>query len=417
MKNKLLALKLLKQKIHDPSLTFPLISEKTGYSKRQLIRLSHSLDESSDMEALYHHANEGKEPVNKALESEIQFLLDLKKPYPSITIAQFRDIFFEDVLNDPAKSDIVARYHLRPRSLSWFRSLFIQQGWKSPESRKPLRRDGRAPHPLREPAPQRGMLLQIDGTPFDWIGNGEMWTLHLAVDDATTEPLAGCFMPTERQLGYCYVMYDILTKYGIPMSLYSDKHTIFRSSKEGNLTQFGQMMADLGIEMIFANTPQAKGRIERYNGTVQRRLPNDIIRFGIHDYDTLNRWFTAFYLPYIRRKFAFLPKDPHDAFVPLDGYDIDSIFTLRYERRIKNDSFSINGIYYSLIDENGEIMHIINDTPVSIRVNVFTNQMYVLRYGKKYPVTVVRDRRKRSSSIANNQKDLYEILNDFCAEK
>ncbi len=71
MKNKLLALKLLKQKIHDPSLTFSLISEKTGYSKRQLIR--------------------------------------------------------EDVLNDPAKSDVVARYHLRPRSLSWFRSLFIQQ--------------------------------------------------------------------------------------------------------------------------------------------------------------------------------------------------------------------------------------------------------------------------------------------------
>ena len=186
------------------------------------------------------------------------------------------------------------------------------------------------------------------------------------------------------------------------MSLYSDKHTIFRSSKEGNLTQFGQMMADLGIEMIFANTPQAKGRIERYNGTVQRRLPNDIIRFGIHDYDTLNRWFTAFYLPYIRRKFAFLPKDPHDAFVPLDGYDIDSIFTLRYERRIKNDSFSINGIYYSLIDENGEIMHIINDTPVSIRVNVFTNQMYALRYRKKYPVAVTRDRRKRPSSIADN---------------
>ena len=130
--------------------------------------------------------------------------------------------------------------------------------------------------------------------------------------------------------------------------------------------------------MIFANSPQAKGDIERYNGTVQKRLPNDIIRFGIHDYDTLNRWFTAFYLPYIRSKF----KDPHDSFVPLDGYDIDSIFTLRYERRIKNDSFSINGIYYSPIDENGKILHIINDTSVNIRVNVFMNQMYVLRYGK-----------------------------------
>src|SRR5699024_3493470 len=74
---------------------------------------------------------------------------------------------------------------------------------------------------------------------------------------------------------------------------------------------------------------------------------------------TLNRWFTAFYLPYIRRKFAFLPKDPHDAFVPLDGYDIESIFTLRYERRIKNDSFSINGIYYSPIDERSCISSMI----------------------------------------------------------
>ena len=177
------------------------------------------------------------------------------------------------------------------------------------------------------------------------------------------------------------------------------------------------MMTDLGIEMIFANSPQAKGHIERYNGTVQKRLPNDIIRFGIHDYDTLNRWFTAFYLPYIRRKFAFLPKDPHDAFVPLDGYDIESIFTLRYERRIKNDSFSINGIYYSLIDENGEIMHILNDIPVNIRVNVFTNLMYVLRYRKKYPVILTRDRRTRPSSIADNQKDLHEILNNFSAKK
>mgnify|MGYP000041862358 FL=1 len=89
MKNKLLALKLLKQKIHDPSLTFSLISEKTGYSKRQLIRLSHSLDGLTDMEALCHHANEGKEPVNKALKSEIQFLIDLKKPYPFLLCHRF----------------------------------------------------------------------------------------------------------------------------------------------------------------------------------------------------------------------------------------------------------------------------------------------------------------------------------------
>lgn len=123
MKDKFLALKLLQQKMYDSSLTYPIIFEKTGYSKRQLIRLSESLYSSADMETLYRHANAGKEPVNKALHDEIQFLIDLKKPYPSITISQFRDIFFEDILNNPAMSDIIHQYHLKPRSLSWFRMI------------------------------------------------------------------------------------------------------------------------------------------------------------------------------------------------------------------------------------------------------------------------------------------------------
>lgn len=82
-------------------------------------------------------------------------------------------------------------------------------------------------------------------------------------------------------------------KKGIPLAIYSDKHTIFKSP-EGNITSFGVMMDKLCIEMIFANTSQTKGLIERYNGTVQRRLPNDIIRFKIKDYDQLNIWFNTF---------------------------------------------------------------------------------------------------------------------------
>ena len=82
-------------------------------------------------------------------------------------------------------------------------------------------------------------------------------------------------------------------KKGIPLAIYSDKHTIFKSP-EGNIASFGVMMDKLCIEMIFANTSQTKGLIERYNGTVQRRLPNDIIRFKIKDYDQLNIWFNTF---------------------------------------------------------------------------------------------------------------------------
>lgn len=412
MKNdKELALNLLVKKQTNSSITLNDISEKTGYSKRQLIRLSKQLNNCEDMKVLLQHANTGREPTNKALESEIEFLRVFKESYPDITIAQFRDIFIEDVIYNPKMKDVVKQYHLQVRSLFWFRNLFIQEGWKSPERRKPVRRDGRAVHPLREPCPQRGMLVQIDGTPYDWFGNSEMWTLHLAVDDATSELLAGYFMPTERQLGYCWMMNILLEKHGIPMSLYSDKHSIFHSSKEDNLTQFGIMMEDLGIELVFANTPQAKGRIERANGTVQRRLPNDIKRFGIKNYDELNIWFNTFYIRYINSKFAFLPKDPHDAFVSLDGYDLSSIFTLKEERTIKNDSFILKGIYYCIVDENDEPIHIINDTKIQVLINVFTQEIFVLRYGKKYKAKIIRDRKREPETLINNQKELQDFLN------
>ena len=409
-KDKHLALNLLIDKQSNSTITYEYISSQSGYSKRQLIRWYSQLNAKKDMSSLFQHGNVGKEPSNKASLDELKILRTLKETYPKITISQFRDIYLEDIIFNPDKIQIVEQNHLKERSLTWFRNLFISEGSQSPESRKPLRRDGRAAHPLRKPSAQRGMLVQIDGTPYDWLGTGEMWTLHLAVDDATSEPLAGVFLPTERQFGYCMLMKLIIQKHGIPMALYSDKHSIFKSSKDGNLTQFGMMMEDLGIEFIFANTPQAKGRIERYNGTVQRRLPNDVIRFGIKDYDTLNEWFNTFYIPYLNRKFAFVQLDPNDAFVQIEEFNIDDIFELRYERTIKNDMFSFDSSYYCLINEDGEKIHIINDTKVHIRINVFSGEITVLRYGKRYRTVLVGDKKRKRQTTVDNQKDLDEIL-------
>lgn len=410
MKDKQLALKLLREKQHDIILTYADISHKTGYSVIQLKRLYKELLE-KDMETLLIHGNTNKKPVNKASTSEIEFLRKLKEPYPNITIAQFRDIFLEDILNNPKKQWCVKKYHLKERSASWFRQLFIKEGWKSPAKRKPLRRDGRALHPLRPPSACRGELVQIDGTPYDWLNTGENWTLHLAVDDATSAPLAGWFFPTERQLGYCYVMRLILENFGIPLALYSDKHNIFHSVRDDTYTQFGLMMNDLGIDLIFANSPQAKGRVERYNGTIQMRLPNDIIRFGIKDYKTLNSWFNSFYIPYITKKFAFSPLDPNDLYVSIDEFDLSIIFNQRFERIMKNDMFSFQNDYYSVIDENGEIVHIINDTKINLRIDVFTNEMYVLRHGRKYSTILISNRKRNPQTIIDSQKELQDYLN------
>ncbi len=283
---KLKALQLLMEKQTDPMIRYSDITEQTGYSKRQLIRLSSELQK-KDTDAVLSHGNENRIPANKAASQEIEYLKQLKTSYPNITIAQFKDIFEEDILDNPDRQNDVLQYSLQRRSSSWFRNLFNSEGWISPAKRRPIRKDGRASHLLREPAPQRGMLVQIDGTPFDWFNDGNIYTLHLAVDDATTEALAGWFCPTERQFGYCAMMRILLEKHGIPMALYSDKHSVFRNNGVAvNLpTQFAMMMEDLGIECIFASSPEAKGRVERYNGTVQNRLPNDIIRFQVPDYE------------------------------------------------------------------------------------------------------------------------------------
>lgn len=254
-------------------------------------------------------------------------------------------------------------------------------------------------------------MIQIDGTPFDWLNTGQLWTLHLAVDDATTEVLAGWFLPTERQLGYCRIMNLIVSKLGTPKSIYSDKHTIFKS-KENNFTQFGLMMNDLGIKMIFANSSEAKGRIERYNGTAQMRLPNDIIRNNINSYDELNIRFNEYYISYLNKKFSFLSLDPNDSFQPLyDDFDLYEIFTIRYYGIINNSTFSLNGIHYSPVNENGEVYFIRSMTEVSVRINVFSLDIFILYRGLILSCIPIRyDRRKSASNSASNQKELDQLL-------
>ena len=107
-----------------------------------------------------------------------------------------------------------------------------------------------------------------------------------------------------------------------------------------------------------------------------------------------------------------MPKDLNDAFVPLDSsFDQDKIFCLRYVRKIKKDMFSLLNCYYSIVDENGELVHIIDDTEVKIRINVFTDKMFVIRYGKKYDCFLRSDRKHKPQEIMNNQKDITDFLN------
>ena len=196
--------------------------------------------------------------------------------------------------------------------------------------------------------PRCGMLIMTDGTPHDWFQNDNKFSLHMTLDDATGEILSGWFTPNESQIGYCHAFKIMFIKHGIPQVIYADRTTILWDSKERNQTQVARMLEELGIELIYANTSQAKGKIEKMNETIQNRLLNDIKRFNIKTYEELNKWFNDFYIDYINKKFAYEPTEEETEFVPLDNTDLTTIMCLKEERTILNGNMiSYNSVLYS----------------------------------------------------------------------
>ena len=395
--------------------SFSVLEQITGYSRRQLIRISNELKERPP-DDVAKHKNKGRVPVNAACESEIEFMVKLKSKYPVITIAQFKDYVDEDYIDDPSRKWSANRYHLKKRSYSWYENLFHRFGWKSPIRHKRAKGFSH-PFTIRPPRPRKGELIQLDGTPHDWFGDGHKLCLHLAVDDATSEVLAGFFTENECLYGYCCMMVIVLKKYGIPEAVYSDKHQIFKS-QDGTFTNFGFAMNDLGVDMIYANTPQAKGRVERMNFTEQNRIINDLKRFNVSkDLDQLNLWFNDFYAGYLNSKFSYLPLDPHEAFVEIvdNQYDFNSLFTLRFTRIINgNSSFSFNNHLYAPIDEEtGEIVYIRKDVKVDVRFEILTDSVIIIRYGKKYVCKDLGINTKgRRKNVMDNSKDFERYFDE-----
>lgn len=206
----------------------------------------------------------------------------------------------------------------------------------------------------RERRPRRGELVQIDASPFDWLSDGRMLSLHGAIDDATGEVFALWLAETERLDGYFHVLERMILGSGVPRSLYMDGHTIFFSPKrdklsleeelEGKtkaLTQFGTVMDILGILPIHAGSPQAKGRVERLWGTLQKRLTVDLRAAGVRTIQAAN----DFLLSYVKkhdRKFAVSPREKDDAFLPAPDKELLKYVICRYYDRVSDGGSAIS---------------------------------------------------------------------------
>lgn len=267
---------------------------------------------------------------------------------------------------------------------------------------------------MRRPLPRAGMMAQVDGTPYDWFGDGRAWCMHLSVDDATTGVLGGWFMERECMRGYARMMEQVVLRHGVPRSMYSDRDSVFRSARDGSPTQFALMMRDLGVRMIFAGSPQAKGRVERYNSTAQLRLPTDLVRFGVAGYDELNAWFNDFYAPYLNSKFSYRPADPASDFVPLpEGADLSGVFRTRETRLSRGCSISYGGTVYMMVDGDGALLEVPDGTRLDVHVDAITEEMYVERSGRRWACVPVGRREGRGPVAVRDRRDLQRLLSEM----
>jgi transposase len=198
-------------------------------------------------------------------------------------------------------------------------------------------------HPLRERKARFGEMVQIDGSYHAWLEDrAEKACLLLFIDDATSEPVAARFVPTETYFAYGELCKDYFAARGLPKIFYSDKFGVFRvntpnTTSSDAITQFGRALKELDIDLICADSPQAKGRVERANQTFQDRLVKEMRLLNIDHYDDANLFLPVYLKDYTAR-FAVCPRDPVDAHRPLEeNCDLDWIFSWQGTRIISKD--------------------------------------------------------------------------------
>jgi transposase len=222
---------------------------------------------------------------------------------------------------------------------------------------KPAKRRAR-PRPPRARRQCFGELVQIDGSPHNWFEKrGPRCTLLLAIDDATGRVGAALFAKAETTNNYFLLFEQYFNAFGLPEAFYSDRHSIFRINtplQEERETQVARAVRELDIELICANSPQAKGRIERANRTFQDRLVKELRLRGISDMETANAYLPQF-LQEHNQKFAKEPALDFDAHRSIDGLNLERILCQRAERILtKNLTIQVGDRIYAITEPHAK---------------------------------------------------------------
>jgi len=312
-------------------LTGPEAAKLMGLSLRQVRRLLAAYRKEGV--AALAHGNRGCWPVHRLAEDTRNRVVELaRETYPGLNHHHLQELLVEREGIGLSRSSV------------W--RILTEAGIPSPRRRRPPQHRAR-----RERYPQEGMLLQVDGSRHAWLeGRGPYLSLVGAIDDATGTVPYALFREQEDTQGYFLLLWEIIQRQGIPLALYSDRHSIFQvnpkqtASLEEQLagerqpTQLGRALKELGIQSIVARSPQAKGRVERLWGTFQDRLVSELRLVGATTLDEANQVLWDF-LPRFNARFAVPPAQPGTAYHPLEpGVCLQEVLCFKYQRTVAKDN-------------------------------------------------------------------------------
>lgn len=385
--------------------TVKQVATALGLSERRVKQIKKEVKENGVKSIA--HGNRGRKPKNTIPDETRKRILELRSSY-EYEISNFKH--FQELLKERENIDI---------SYSALYNILHSVGIKSPKKHHKTKL-----HHRRKRKECEGMMLQADGTPFDWFGNGEHYSLHGFVDDATGK-ITGLYMcKNECLLGYLEVLRQTLENYGIPISLYPDKYSVFFPPKKVNdhitieeqlngrekgITQFGRIVEELGIDMFPANSPQAKGRIERLWETLQSRL---VTEFRIHNIKNIEdaNFFLVQYIQEYNSKFAVEASSKKSVFLKVPKrYNLDELLCVRFERTIDNAGvFSIKNSKFQITDRK---------LPPKTKVQIYLSQKIGMRVKANNKIYDVQPLELVSKDkIDNNALDYHQWLANVVIE-
>ena len=371
-------------------------AEKLSLSERQVQRLAKGMREEGEQALI--HKNSGRKPAIALSDKTKEAIVMLRRQevFAKCNVMHFREILGRD--------------HGIAVSYSALYGLLKAAGIESPKKHRKTK-----PHRRRKRKARPGELCQIDASPFDWFGDGNQSSMHGSIDDATGE-VTGLFLTeNECRQGYFEVMEQTFRGFGVPLSLYSDKHTIFRSplagkkeaaGEEAAQTQFGRAMDELGINIIHARSPQAKGRIERLWGTLQSRVPVELKLRGITGIDCANKYLAETFIPEYNRLKA-VKAEGAPVYVPLrPDVRLDEILCVKDERRMDAAGvFSYKGKCFRVLDEGYPLV------PARARVTVlagFRSGLKVSYKGRSFGTAMIDKPARKAAQPARPRKPKRE---------